>query len=60
MANLMHYSLHRLKIRPSVFVEMPKWEKAFVLASVQLHLKKEAKYQKDAERANRSAKARRR
>ena len=40
-ANYAHFALQKLHILPSVFMEMDKSEKAFVIASIQIRVDKE-------------------
>lgn len=36
-----HYALHRFNMRPMEFLDMPRQEKAFVIASIKIQLEKE-------------------
>ncbi|GMK45221.1 hypothetical protein [Paenibacillus sp. BK720] len=40
-ANYAHYALHQLYILPGQFVQLPREEKAFIMASIDIRIKKE-------------------
>ena len=46
MSNYAYYCLHKLKITPRQFDEMDKYEKAFVIASIQLKAEADKEEQK--------------
>lgn len=53
MANYAYYCLHKFRITPRQFEEMDKYEKAFIIASIQIKLdndKKEARKAKSKRR----------
>lgn len=50
MANYAYFALHKLGIRPREFEEMDNYEKAFVIASIQLKWESDEKQQKEIER----------
>lgn len=53
MANYAFYCLHKLKITPRQFEEMDRYEKAFIIASIDIRVeseKKEAKKTKGKRR----------
>ena len=50
MANYAYYALHKLKIRPREFDEMDNYEKAFVIAAIQIKWDKDLEQQKEMER----------
>ena len=41
-----HVALHRFNMRPQEFADMPRREKAFMIASIQVELKREKAAQK--------------
>ncbi|BBM48383.1 hypothetical protein JMUB3933_1899 [Leptotrichia wadei] len=45
--NYAYYCLHKLKIRPSEFAEMDIYEKGFIMACIDLKLKREKEAEKD-------------
>lgn len=45
MANYAYYCLHKLRITPRQFDEMDKYEKAFIIASIQI--KKDAEKEQE-------------
>ena len=45
-----YYSLHKLRIRPSEWVNMDENEKAFIIAAIDEKVKEEEKKRKEAER----------
>ncbi|PAE20499.1 hypothetical protein CHH80_10830 [Bacillus sp. 7504-2] len=59
-ANVAHYCLHKLKKWPSEYLSLPKEEKAFVIASVQVKIDAEKKQQKEMERKSKSGRRGRR
>lgn len=48
--NYAYYCLHKLKIRPSEFAEMDIYEKAFIMACIDIKIKKEKEVEKEAKR----------
>ena len=46
--NYAYYCLHKLKIRPSEFAEMDIYEKAFIMACIDIKIKKEKEAEKEA------------
>ena len=48
--NYAYYCLHKLKIRPSEFAEMDIYEKAFIMACIDIQIKKEKEAEKEAKR----------
>ena len=48
MANYAYYCLHKLKITPRQFEEMDKYEKAFIIASIDIKMENEKKQEKKA------------
>ena len=48
--NYAYYCLHKLKIRPSEFAEMDIYEKAFIMACIDLKLKREKEAEKESKR----------
>lgn len=47
-ANYAHYALHKFKIRPKELVDMDRKEKAFIFASIDIHIEAEKKAQSKA------------
>lgn len=50
MANYAYYALHKLRIRPREFDEMDNYEKAFIIASIQIKWENDEKEMKKAKR----------
>lgn len=48
--NYAYYCLHKLKIRPSEFAEMDIYEKAFIMACIDIKIKKEKEAEKETKR----------
>ena len=48
MANYAYYCLHKLKITPRQFEEMDIYEKAFIIASIDIKMENEKKQEKKA------------
>ena len=46
MANYAYYCLHKLRITPRQFDEMDKYEKAFIIASIDIKVKNEKEEEK--------------
>ena len=46
----LHYALHKLKIRPSEWIEMEESEKSFIIASINIVIEAEKEEEKKAER----------
>ena len=51
--NYAYYCLHKLKIRPSEFAEMDIYEKAFIMACIDIKIKKEKEAKRKAGRKRR-------
>ena len=58
MANFAFYALHKLKIKPSEFLEMDDYEKAFVIASIDIRCEDEAKQAKEMEKQSKKGRRR--
>ncbi|PJO43941.1 hypothetical protein CWD94_10060 [Lysinibacillus xylanilyticus] len=56
-ANVAHYCLHKLKKWPSEFDNLPLYEKAFVIASVQLKIKADKDGEKEAKQGAKGKRA---
>lgn len=50
MANYAYYCLHKFRITPRQFDEMDKYEKAFIIASIDIRLENEKEEMKKAKR----------
>lgn len=50
MANYAYYCLHKLRITPRQFDEMDKYEKAFIIASIDIKVKNDKEQEKKAKR----------
>ena len=48
--SITYYCLHKLKIRLSEFAEMDIYEKAFIMACIDIKIKKEKESEKEAKR----------
>lgn len=48
--NYAYYCLHKLKIWPSEFAEMDIYEKAFIMACIDLKIKREKEAEKESKR----------
>lgn len=48
--NYAYYCLHKLKIRPSEFAEMDIYEKGFIMACIDLKIKREKEAEKESKR----------
>ena len=48
-ANLAHSCLHKFHILPSQFLSMPRGERAFLYASLEIHAETKKKEMQDAE-----------
>ena len=48
--NYAYYCLHKLKILPSQFAEMDIYEKAFIMACIDIKVKKEKEAEKETKR----------
>ncbi|RTQ91636.1 hypothetical protein EKG35_13290 [Lysinibacillus telephonicus] len=57
-ANIAHYVLHKLRLLPSQYLNLPRLEKAFVIASIQVKIEAEKKARKEAERKGKGRKRR--
>ena len=49
MASYAHYALQKLHILPSVFCSLSMEERAFIIASIDLRIEKEAEKMREAE-----------
>ena len=58
MANFAFYALHKLRIKPSEFLEMDDYEKAFVIASIQIKCEEDAKQAKEIEKQGKKGRRR--
>lgn len=58
MANFAFYALHKLRIKPSEFLEMDDYEKAFVIASIQVRNEEEEKQNKELEKQSKKGRRR--
>lgn len=58
MANFAFYALHKLKIKPSEFLEMDDYEKAFVIACIQIRCEEDAKQAKEMEKQSKKGRRR--
>lgn len=48
--NYAYYCLHKLKIRPNEFAEMDIYEKGFIMACIDLKIKREKEAEKESKR----------
>ncbi len=58
MANFAFYALHKLKIKPSEFLEMDDYEKAFVIACIDIRCEEDAKQAKEMEKQSKKGRRR--
>lgn len=58
MANFAFYALMKLRIKPSEFLEMDDYEKAFVIASIQIRCDEDAKQAKEMEKQSKKGRRR--
>ena len=58
MANFAFYALHKLRIKPSEFSEMDDYEKAFVIASIQIKCDEDAKQAKEMDKQSKKGRRR--
>ena len=58
MANFAFYALHKLKIKPSEFSEMDDYEKAFVIACIEIKCEEDAKQAKEIEKQSKKGRRR--
>lgn len=58
MANFAFYALHKLRIKPSEFMEMDEYEKAFVIACIDLRCEEEAKQVKEMDKQSKKGRKR--
>lgn len=58
MSNFAFYALHKLRIKPSEFLEMDDYEKAFVIASIQIKCEEDAKQAKEIEKQGKKGRRR--
>lgn len=58
MANFAFYALHKLRIKPSEFLEMDEYEKAFVIASIQIKCDEDAKQAKEMDKQSKKGRRR--
>ncbi|QBK27216.1 hypothetical protein DKZ56_13340 [Ureibacillus thermophilus] len=59
-ANIAHYALHKLKLLPSQYLALDRYEKAFIIASIQVKIEAEKEARKEAERKSKGGKGKRR
>ena len=52
-ANIAYYCLHELHLTPSAFFALPRNERAFIIAAIEIRTEKEKKRQKEIERKSR-------
>lgn len=50
MANYAYYCLHKLRITPRQFDEMDEYEKAFIIAAIDIKVKNDKEQEKKAKR----------
>ena len=50
MANYAYYCLHKLKITPRQFDEMDRYEKAFIIAAIDIKAEKDDKDRKELQK----------
>lgn len=55
-ANIAYYCLHELHLIPSAFLALPRKERAFIIAAIEIRVEKEKKKQKEIERKQRRGK----
>lgn len=58
MANFAFYALHKLRIRPSEFMEMDDYERAFVIACIDIRCEEDAKQAKEMEKQSKKGRKR--
>ena len=58
MANFAFYALHKLRIKPSEFLEMDDYEKAFVIACIDIKCEEDAKQAKEMEKQSKKGRRR--
>lgn len=58
MANVAYYALHKLRIKPSELLEMDEYEKAFVVASIEIRCEEEAKQAKEMDKQSKKGRRR--
>ena len=58
MANFAFYALHKLRIKPSELLEMDDYERAFVVASIQIRCEEDAKQAKEMEKQSKKGRKR--
>lgn len=58
MANYAFYALHKLRIKPSEFSEMDDYERAFVIACIDIRCDEEAKQAKELEKSSKKGRRR--
>lgn len=52
-ANIAYYCLHELHLTPSAFYALPRRERAFIIAAIDVRVEAEKKKQKEIERKQR-------
>ena len=52
-ANYAHYCLHKLHMLPSTFINLDAYEKAFIIASIDIKVENEKKEQKKLQQKKR-------
>ena len=58
MANYAFYALHKLRIKPSEFSDMDDYERAFVIASIEIKCEEDAKQAKEMEKQSKKGRRR--
>ena len=58
MANFAFYALHKLRIKPSEFMEMDEYEKAFVIACIDIRCEAEEKQAKEMDKKTKKGRRR--
>lgn len=58
MSNYAFYALHKLKIKPSEFLDMDDYEKAFVIACIDIRCEEDAKQAKELEKSSKKGRKR--
>jgi len=58
-ANICYYCLHELHILPHVFLSLPRQERAFIIAAINVRIENEKKKEKELKQKKSSGKRRR-
>lgn len=53
-----YYCLHELHLIPSTFLNLPRRERAFIIAAIEIRVEREKKKQKEAESKSRRGRKR--